>query len=62
MGNVVLWTKNYPQVVGRCSGHNGQISQNCVLQKSGLNPPLKTEEHQLRGVVNQDGFIEDQHR
>ena len=29
-----VWTKNYPQVVGRCSGHHGQlISQNCVLTK-----------------------------
>ena len=27
-----VWTKNYPQVVGTCSGHHGQlISQNCVL-------------------------------
>ena len=36
MGNVALyvWTKNYPQVVGTCSGHHGQlISQNCVLTK-----------------------------
>ena len=29
-----VWTKNYPQVVGTCSGHHGQlISQNCVLTK-----------------------------
>ena len=26
-----VWTKNYPQVVGTCSGHHGQlISQNCA--------------------------------
>ena len=30
-----VWTKNYPQVVGTCSGHHGQlISQNCVLTKT----------------------------
>ena len=40
-----VWTKNYPQVVGTCSGHHGQlISQNCVLTKIRAEPPppLKT--------------------
>ena len=38
-----VWTKNYPQVVGRCSGHHGQlISQNCVLTKIRAEPPLKS--------------------
>ena len=33
-------TKNYPQVVGTCSGHHGQlISQNCVLTKIRAEPP-----------------------
>ena len=37
-----VWTKNYPQVVGTCSGHHGQlISQNCVLTKIRAEPPLK---------------------
>ena len=32
-----VWTKNYPQVVGTCSGHHGQlISQNCVLTKNSI--------------------------
>ena len=32
--------KNYPQVVGTCSGHHGQlISQNCVLTKIRAEPP-----------------------
>ena len=36
-----VWTKNYPQVVGTCSGHHGQlISQNCVLTKIRAEPPL----------------------
>ena len=35
-----VWTKNYPQVVGTCSGHHGQlISQNCVLTKIRAEPP-----------------------
>ena len=35
-----VWTKNYPQVVGTCSGHHGQlISQNCVLKKIRAEPP-----------------------
>ena len=35
-----VWTKNYPQVVGTCSGHYGQlISQNCVLTKIRAEPP-----------------------
>ena len=36
-----VWTKSYPQVVGTCSGHHGQlISQNCVLTKNqGWTPP-----------------------
>ena len=35
-----VWTKNYPQVVGTCSGHHGQlISQNCVLIKIRAEPP-----------------------
>ena len=35
-------TKNYPQVVGTCSGHHGQlISQNCVPTKIRAEPPLK---------------------
>ena len=34
-----IWTKNYPQVVGTCSGHHGQlISQNCVLTKIRAEP------------------------
>ena len=34
-----VWTKNYPQVVGTCSGHHGQlISQNCVLTKIRAEP------------------------
>ena len=37
-----VWTKNYPQVVGTCSGHHGQlISQNCVVTKIRAEPPLK---------------------
>ena len=33
-------TKNYPQVVGTCFGHHGQlISQNCVLKKIRAEPP-----------------------
>ena len=33
-----VWTQNYPQVVGTCPGHHGQLMfQNCVL--TGLNPP-----------------------
>ena len=40
-----VWTKNYPQVVGTCSGHHGQlISQNCVPTKIRAEPPpLKSE-------------------
>ena len=35
-----VWTKNYPQVVGTCSGHHGQlISQNCVPTKIRAEPP-----------------------
>ena len=35
-----VWTKKYPQVVGTCSGHHGQlISQNCVLTKIRAEPP-----------------------
>ena len=35
-----VWTLNYPQVVGTCSGHHGQlISQNCVLTKIRAEPP-----------------------
>ena len=35
-----VWTKNYPQVVGTCSAHHGQlISQNCVLTKIRAEPP-----------------------
>ena len=35
-----VWTKNYPQVVGTCSGNHGQlISQNCVLTKIRAEPP-----------------------
>ena len=35
-----VWAKNYPQVVGTCSGHHGQlISQNCVLTKIRAEPP-----------------------
>ena len=38
-----VWTKNYPQVVGTCSGHHGQlISQNCVLTKIRAEPPPLT--------------------
>ena len=48
--NLYVWTKNYPQVVGTCSGHHGQlISQNCVLTKIRAEPPppppLKLPEH-----------------
>ena len=36
-----VWTKNYPQVVGTCSGHHGQlISQNCVLTKIRAEPQV----------------------
>ena len=35
-----VWTQNYPQVVGTCPGHHGQlISQNCVLTKTRAEPP-----------------------
>ena len=35
-----VWTKNYPQVVGTCSGHHGQlISKNCVPTKIRAEPP-----------------------
>ena len=30
-----IWTQNYPQIVGTCPGHPGQL----ISQKSGLNPP-----------------------
>ena len=42
-----VWTKNYPQVVGTCSGHHGQlISQNCVLTKIRAEPPpLRRQVH-----------------
>ena len=44
-----VWTKNYPQVVGTCSGHHGQlISQNCVLTKIGAEPPYGVREGALR--------------
>ena len=51
-----VWTKNYPQVVGTCSGHHGQlISQNCVLIKirAGINsiPINKLSELQLIKVT-----------
>ena len=40
MGMLYVWTKNYPQVVGTCSGHHRQlISQNCVLKKIRAEPP-----------------------
>ena len=39
-----VWTKNYPQVVGTCSGHHGQlISQNCVPTKIRAEPPPLNE-------------------
>ena len=47
-----VWTKNYPQVVGTCSGHHGQlISQNCVLTKIRAEPPppLKSAIQQCGG-------------
>ena len=35
-----LWTQNYPQIVGTCPGHHGQlISQNCVFTKIRGEPP-----------------------
>ena len=35
-----VWTQNYPQVVGTCPGHHGQLmSQNCVLTKIRAEPP-----------------------
>ena len=41
-----IWTKNYPQVVGTCSGHHGQlISQNCVLTKIRAEPPPPLKHH-----------------
>ena len=48
-----VWTKNYPQVVGTCSGHHGQlISQNCVLTKIRAEPPpLKLEKYGIKGPV-----------
>ena len=57
-----VWTKNYPQVVGTCSGHHGQlISQNCVPTKIRAEPPpLKATQIVLvtvmRIVVRLGGF------
>ena len=35
-----VWTQNYPQVVGTCPGHHGQLMfQNCVLTKIRAEPP-----------------------
>ena len=54
-----VWTKNYPQVVGTCSGHHGQlISQNCVPTKIRAEPPpplintLTCFQEKLCGLLN----------
>ena len=41
MGLLYVWTQNYPQVVGTCPGHHGQlISQNCILTKIRAEPDV----------------------
>ena len=51
-----VWTKNYPQVVGTCSGHHGQlISQNCVLTKIRAEPPPLN--HKTNAKINVTIFV-----
>ena len=45
-----------------CSRHlaSSRLHSNKLELPSPYSAGVKTKEHQLRGVVNQDGFIEDQ--
>ena len=53
-----VWTKNYPQVVGTCSGYHGQlISQNCVLTKIRAEPPPRPPPPLIADLVYCDLFL-----
>ena len=52
-----VWTQNYPQVVGTCPGHHGQLmSQNCVLTNFGNWPPIFFKDLNEKSAYHNKGF------
>ena len=49
-----LWTQNYPQIVGTCPGHHGQlISQNCTHKNQGWTPrKSNTLAHKIKSAFS----------
>ena len=41
-----VWTKNYPQVVGTCSGHHGQLTLFVYIRRIYLAHPHQAEKQQ----------------
>ena len=53
----LLWTQNYPQIVGTCPGHHSQlISQNFVLPKIRVEPPPPSI-HQIQQALKQGNHV-----
>ena len=48
----LLWTQNYPQIVGTCPGHHSQL----ISQKSGLNPPPPSI-HRIQQALKQGNHV-----